>query len=191
MAETKYKRLTHMRSRSTFAVALMSRSSLWLGEDHLLCVDSNGYTETYKRFYFRDIQAITTRQTKRRLIWNWILGILAAFCLASCNFGSLFKSQPDVKTLVFLSIAIFILGIPLLFNNIYGRTCVCQLRTAVQIEDLPSLRRVRQTRKVLEKIRPLIIAAQGQLSPEEISVRMQETIQPTPRQPENKPPVIS
>lgn len=191
MAEKKYQRLTRARARNTFGVAFTSRSSLWLGEDHLLCVESNGYTETYKRFYFRDIQAITIRQTKRRLIWNWILGVLIAFCLASCNFGSLLKSQPDVKTIVFLLIAIFIFGIPLLFNNIFGRTCACQLRTAVQIEDLPPLCRIRQTRKVLEKIRPLIIAAQGQLSPEEISPRVRETIQPAPPQSKDKPPVIS
>jgi hypothetical protein len=191
MTETKYQRLTRARARSNFAVAFTSRSSLWLGEDHLLYADSNGYTETYKRFYFRDIQAITIRQTKRRLVWNWILGVLIAFCLASCNFNSLFKSQPDVKTITFLSIAVFVFGIPLLFNNIFGRTCACQLRTAVQIEDLPSLCRVRQTRKVLEKIQPLIIAAQGQLSPEEISARLKETIQPSSPQLQDNPPVIS
>jgi hypothetical protein len=191
MAEQKYHRLTRTRARRSFAVAFMSHSSLWLGEDHLLCVDSTGYTETYKRFYFRDIQAITVRQTRRRLIWNWILGILVAFCLASCNFNSLFKSQPDAKTIVFLSIALFVFGIPLLFNNIFGRTCACQLRTAVQIEDLPSLSRVRKTHKILEKIRPLIIATQGQLSPEEISARIREAVQLILPQSEDKPPVIS
>jgi hypothetical protein len=198
MAETNYKRLTRARARSTFAVAFMSRSSLWLGEDHLLGVDSNGYTETYKRFYFRDIQAITIRATKRRVVWNWILGILAAFCLARCNFGSLLKSQPDVQTIVFLCIAIFVFGIPLLLNNLFGRTCVCQLRTAVQVEELPSLCRVRQARKILEKIQPLIAAAQGQLTAEEVSLRMRETIPPVtataqPAAPEisGAPPVIS
>jgi hypothetical protein len=191
MAELKYTRLSRARARSAFAVASMSRSSLWLGEDHLLGVDSTGYTETYKRFYFRDIQAVTIRATKRRVVWNWILGILAGFCLARCNFGSLLKSQPDVQTIVFLSIAVLVFGIPLLLNNIFGRTCACQLRTAVQIEDLPSLSRVRQARKVLGKIRPLIIAAQGQLSPEEIAARIQETVQPASLQPENQPPRTS
>jgi len=198
MAELNYKRLSRARSRSTFAVAFMSRSSLWLGEDHLLGVDSNGYAETYKRFYFRDVQAITIRATKRRVVWNWILGVLAAFCLARCNFGSLHKSPPDMQTIVFLSIAIFVFGIPLLLNNLFGRTCVCQLYTAVQIEELPSLCRVRQARNILEKIRPLIAAAQGRLTDEEISARMRETMplaaatdQPaTPKIPD-APPIIS
>src|SRR5882724_2221817 len=33
-------------------------SSLWLGPDHLLVVEIAGITEKYRRFYFRDIQAV-------------------------------------------------------------------------------------------------------------------------------------
>jgi hypothetical protein len=190
MDEQKYQRLARARANSNFAVAFTSRASLWLGEDHLLCVESNGYTETYKRFYFRDIQAITLRQTKRRLIWNWILSLLIVICLANCTLNSLLTLQLDVRTMVFFSIAVLI-GIPLLGNNLLGRTCACQLRTAVQIEDLPALCRVRQTRKILEKIQPLITAAQGSITAGEISVHLRETVQPPPTQPENKPPVIS
>ena len=36
----------------------------------------------------------------------------------------------------------------------------CEIRTAVQTESLPSLCRVRQTQKVMARIRPLIAAAQ-------------------------------
>ena len=73
MPEKEYHRLTRARPRSAFAVAFISRSSLWLGRDHLLCVDSSGYTETYKRFYFRDIQAVTIVATKRRTVFNGVL----------------------------------------------------------------------------------------------------------------------
>jgi len=44
----------------------------------------------------------------------------------------------------------------------------------VQIEDLPSLNRMRRARKVLERLRPLVVAAQGELRPEEIPLRLQE-----------------
>jgi hypothetical protein len=91
-----------------------------------------------------------------------------------------------------------IFAVPLLINNLLGSTCACQLRTAVQIEDLPSLCRLRQARKILEKIRPLIAAAQGRLTAEEISARIRETIQPpaaTPQTPaaetSGAPPVLS
>ena len=82
MPEKEYQRLTRARSRSAFGVVSMSRSSLWLGKDHLLCVDSSGYTETYKRFYFRDIQAVTLVATKRRDIWNGVLVVPIVICLA-------------------------------------------------------------------------------------------------------------
>ena len=39
--------------------------SLWIGEDHLLLVELRGFTETYRRFYFRDVQAIILRRTDR------------------------------------------------------------------------------------------------------------------------------
>ena len=62
MAEKEYQRLTRARlRRAGFFTAVATRSSLWLGKDHLLCIDSNGYGEDYKRFYFRDIQTITLR----------------------------------------------------------------------------------------------------------------------------------
>jgi len=39
---------------------------------------------------------------------------------------------------------------------------------------LPSLNRVRRAHKQMGIIRPLIVAAQGQLTPEEVLARMQE-----------------
>ena len=80
MPEIHYQRLTYSRGRSAFAVAVQSRASLWLGPDHLLCVDTNGYSETYKRFYFRDIQAITIRESARRNVWNSILVLPVVIC---------------------------------------------------------------------------------------------------------------
>src|SRR5438477_12551721 len=77
MAEKEYQRLTRARPRSKFAVVSSGNSSLWLGKDHLLCIDSNGYTENYKRFYFRDIQALLIRKTERRKWWGLVFAVLA------------------------------------------------------------------------------------------------------------------
>jgi hypothetical protein len=159
MPAPKYQRLTRPRSRSSFAVR--SFYSLWLGPDHLLSVNSTGYSEKYKRFYFRDIQVVTIQKNKRRLIWNWILSVPAILILARFGFGLAVKSDSSLTMIIFLALAAVIFGIPLFFNNLFGSTCSCQLRTAVQIEELPSLCRVPQTRKVLNKIRPLILAAQN------------------------------
>src|SRR4030095_8113184 len=57
---------------------LMSFSRLWLGRDHLLAVYSTGYSENYKRFYYRDIQALITRTTSRGKIWIVVFAVPAA-----------------------------------------------------------------------------------------------------------------
>jgi hypothetical protein len=172
MPEKEYQRLTRARSRSVFGAVAVSRSSLWLGKDHLLCIDSSGYTETYKRFYFRDIQVITLVATKRRAVWNGVLVVPIVLCLAGLA-NALFSlpeaTNPAIITWTILTV-IFLA--PLLINNLMGPACTGYLRTAVQIEELPSLSRLPRARKALERIRPSIVGVQGALSPDEISARI-------------------
>jgi hypothetical protein len=189
MAKTEYKRLTRARTRSSFAVAFMSRTSLWLGNDHLLFVDSSGYTETYKRFYFRDIQAITTQQTERDRVWSIVLGIAFIFCLFIILFTQP-KGSPagwsggEMAGEIVLGGLMAVIVLLFLINFFFSPTCKTFLHTAVQTEELPSLCRVRQTRNVLEKIRPLIAAAQGgELSPEAISEMMRSSVRPQAARP--------
>jgi hypothetical protein len=172
MPEKEYQRLTRARPRSGFAVVYAPRSSLWLGKDHLLCVDSTGYAETYKRFYFRDIQAITIRRTEgckiRLNVYGGLtvlLGILAAV-----------YRQAITTWLFGLPAALFALLFAI--NLFAGPTSACRLQTAVQTEELPSLNRLRRARKVLERLRTPITAVQGRLAPEDIPARVRELIQP-------------
>jgi len=204
MPEKEYQRLARDQPRSRFAIAFISRSGLWLGKDHLLCVDSSGYTETYKRFYFRDIQAIVIRATNRRAIWNWIWGvptnIFLLLLLGSLPYTGSAGPNSNLGEIVCFAFLTSVFALALLINSLLGRACVCQLRTAVQIEELPSLNRLRRARKVLNRLRPLITAAQGgQLSPEIISDWMRTGTQtsaaaaapgPAADHP-NAPPVIS
>ena len=175
MPEKEYQRLTRARSRSAFGVFSISRSSLWLGKDHLLCIDSSGYTENYKRFYFRDIQALSVVLTNRRTIWNGVLLVPIVICLAGLANALFSLPRKDGAVMVawLVSIAVFVL--PLLINSLLGPTCTCFVRTAVQIEELPSLNRVRRARQVLDRVRPFITAAQGELPPEGIPSRGQST----------------
>jgi hypothetical protein len=184
MADINYQRLTRTSSRTGFAVVVRSRGSLWLGPDHLLCVETNGYRENYKRFYFRDIQAIIVQQTRRRVIWNAILPVPLAFgslgLLAFWMAGQR-NEAAIILCLIFLGIFLLLFAI----NNLLGTGCVCYLRTAVQIEQLPSLYRVPKARKVLAKIRPLIVAAQGgELSPEIVMARMRQWSLSSPSEPQ-------
>ena len=193
MPEQKYKRLTRERGTRELSVAFSARSSLWLGDDHVLLVESAFFAENYKRFFFRDIQAITLRKTDGRAICNWILG---GMIFLSLLFTLIIPHRAETVNIVLACIASVIFGIPLLLNNLFGPTCACQIRTAVQTENLPSIRRVRQAHKIFNKVRPLIAAAQGQITPEEVNARMQAIGQTapsteTPAFTSAAPPVIS
>jgi len=170
VSDTRYIRLTRLRRRrGRILEAIGAYSSLWLGSDHLLSITSNRFAEDYKRFYFGDIQAIAVVRTGRRRTWNFvsanmaILGFLLSVILLPVNLSLL---------------AFFFVGIPiviLVFNNLLGPTCTVYLQTAVQVEELSSLTRMRRAQKVMDRIRPRIIAAQGSLDSEEIALRLQTT----------------
>jgi hypothetical protein len=180
MAASNYIKLTPPRRNATFAVASTSRSNLYLGSDHLLSVETVFYSEKYRRFYFRDIQAITLRRTKRALVIGIVTGILTLLFVL----GVLLSSAIEAR--VVWSILAGVCFVPFVVNLIYGPTCTCELRTAVQTEKVPSMSRVRRAHKVLARIRPLIAEAQGQLTAEEITLRFQGRFVA----PNNEPPLV-
>jgi hypothetical protein len=139
---------------------------LYLGPDHLLMVSSSGYTENYKRFYYRDIQAMAVRKSNHGKVWNivwgvlfWIFGLAVAF---DAGGGAMF---------FWLGVAAIFLTL-LVLNIGRGPTCVTQITTAVQTRTLAPLNRLRRARAVIAQIRPLIEAAQGPLPPEELARRL-------------------
>ncbi len=166
MPDNTYSRLTWARQRAVVSVGSESRSSLWLGADHLLVVETNGYTEKYKRFYFRDIQALDFRKTQRWHIWTLVLSLI---CGGLALIGVLTGSTVGMG--VFGGLAALV-AIPLVVNILRGSTCSCRIRTAVQTEPLWPLSRFRRAQKVLAILRPRIAEAQGNLTPGEIMTRM-------------------
>lgn len=184
MPDIPYKRLTRASARARFAVAVRSRAALWLGPDHLLSVESDNFRENYKRFYFRDIQAILVQKTDRFRVWTIILGIIMVLMLVFlflCLPNGQGWTSDAISGVCIFGFIIAILALILVLHLFSGQTCRTYLRTAVQIEELPSLRRVKRTRHVLAQIRPLIVAAQGgELSSEAISAQMREWTAPAP-----------
>ena len=166
------------------------RVQLWRGEDHLLIVAWDGYREHYKRINYRDIQSIVVRRTSEALIANIVLGVLVLL------FVALGLGVGDTVGMVILFVLAGIFGLILLVNLLQGTSCKCQLRTAVQAEDLHSLTRLPNARKTLDQLRPLITAAQGgALQPSEIAQRFQSQavtggtpISPAIREDPNVPP---
>ena len=174
MAEREYRRLTRAKNRSRFAVASTSRTSLWLGKDHLLQIETSGYSESYKRCHFRDIQALVLCRTDAWLYLGvGLLGVVCLFGLIAVVGGG------PVVAWIFGSIA-GLFGLILLLHLLAGPSSKCYLRTAVQTEQLVSLNRLRKAQKVFGMLRPLIVAAQA------------EPAQPSPPLPgQDNPPVIS
>ena len=137
----------------------LSYSRLWLGPDHLLLARTAFFSEEYKRFYFRDIQAIVTRRTEHREILNLI------FAFITIVFGVL-AVFTDSGWRAFLLVMTGIFVFALIVNWLRGPTCVCHVRTAVQTEELSPLKRFRATHKLIERLKPNIEKAQGPLAPE-------------------------
>ena len=169
MAQTEYQRLT--RTLAQHGVVSSGRSSLWLGQDHLLRIDSSGYTENYRRFFLRDIQAVIIRKTLGMQIRVLVYGVFALFWVLC----ALSTSDP-----IWLGIWWSLTGLFLIFltiNLILGPCCAFHIKTAVQNEAIPSIHRLRKARQILDRLRPLLAAAQGQLSPEEILARYRPAAQ--------------
>ena len=167
--ETRYKRLPGRGPRRTGFIAVsLSRCSLYMGDDHILAVDSNGFSEDYKHFYFSDIQAITTRRTRRGAAWSIALALMIA-----CSFvGALFLEKEDARIFFWVLSGAFLAF--LLVNLFRGPTCICHIMTAVQEDQLPSLNRLRVARKVIEALRLAIERVQGKLGPEEVNIDQNE-----------------
>ena len=153
---------------------LGSRYTLWLGADHLLSVESTGYSEEYARFYFGDIRGVISRRTGRRNVWSIILALVAAIFLAFA-----------LKITSSLAITCAVLSggflLALLFNLFRGPTCVCHLLTPLGSQRLPALGREKQVAKLRKRIGPLVSAVQGAVSAEELAaVRLAEPVSPSP-----------
>jgi hypothetical protein len=156
MADREYRRLTRAKSRSLFGVVSTARSSLWLGKDHLLQIDASGYSESYKRFYFRDIQALVFCRTDAWLYRSVVFVALASLFALIAIFGG----GPVLGWIFGVIAGLF--GLFVLLELLAGPSAKAYLRTAVQTEALISLSRLRRARYVSEMLHPLIIAAQGE-----------------------------
>lgn len=161
---------------------LASRSKLWLGTGHLLAITSTGYWENYRRFYFRDIQAFVIRPNNRGRIANIVFAVLASLPLLSALVLAI-GYNPDYELALFWGIIAGIFLACLAINTFRGPTCRVHVKTAVQMEELPSLRRLKRVNELLNFLQPLITEAQGEFPPPEVapaSVAPVESPEPPP-----------
>ena len=140
--------------------------SLWLAPDHVLSVLSEGFTETYKRFYFRDIQAFVIRRTRRGAITSVLLGG-AGMVLLALVFAGAALQWPSALAAILGSCGAVCLAL-LAVNVMRGPTCVCHVRTAVQMERLYPLNRLPVAARAVAVMRQAVESVQGSLTEEEV-----------------------
>ena len=152
-------------------------SSLWLGPDHLLKIDRTASRENYKRFYFRDIQAILVEESSRRFsvsIFNIpVIGLIFLVTLA------LSRSAISALPTALLLSSPFIAG--LIVNLALGRTSQAKLVTAVGTEFLSSLGRLQRATEALQQISEEVTKAQGAVSTEQLLLKWPAAIATPPR----------
>jgi hypothetical protein len=130
----------------------MNKWTLWIAADHLLLIRSWRLSEEYRRFYFRDVQAIIVRRrdgaSHQPVIRFAIMGILGVLFLVSYRgeFGGL------------TSLLLF----GYLFWWLRRPDCVCHIQTATQTERIPPLSRLHTANRVIREIRSKIEAAQSE-----------------------------
>jgi hypothetical protein len=168
--------------------SLTAYHRLYLGADHLLAMESAGFMEGYRRFFFRDIQAFQITRTVRGRIANVVFGILAGSAILPASVAA------DGVAAAALGIVGGVFALLLLVNVALGPTCRCQVQTPVQTYTLRSLNRLRSTRKVLARIQPLIEAAQtdpaaaAPAAPGDGALGEPPAAPPSPGSPENPAP---
>ena len=128
---------------------LGAHARLYQGPDHVLQVSSTGFSETYKRFYFRDIQAIILENKPWRLWWTCSLGILLLLFLAPAS-----MTTGVVAAIYWVVVASC--AVALMINWALGPSCACYIRTAVQTERLRALTRIRTGRAFMTRAAELV-----------------------------------
>jgi hypothetical protein len=159
-------------------------ASVWLGTDYLLLVRSLRFREEYKRYQFRDIQAIVLAKAPRfhistRAFWIgvlWVAMYLAARIATARNLFSNRVSEqfsipiaarpvvPDWPTVLWMVAALLVAAWLIVSSSLCS--CRCRIYTAVSRDELPSLYRIWTARKFLRQVEPLIEQAQGPIQGE-------------------------
>jgi hypothetical protein len=134
-------------------------ASLWLGDDHLLAVSGWRFSEDYKRFYYRDIQAVVVTRTPRGVLpVPWILAVVVASITCVIGYVRSIHWLGEASAEVLIVLALYLLVVSLM------QSCRCRIQTAVSHAELPSLYRLWSARKALAILERRIGEVQGALA---------------------------
>jgi hypothetical protein len=136
------------------------KASLWEGPDHVLSITGTRFNEEYRRFYYRDIQALILEKTVRTGSYGWWITLLSLLPIAIIFAFSSGQSYSWVPLLLLSLVLIVRTEIS------FRRSCRCSIQTAVSREPLPSLMRRTAAQAAVARLQMRIAAEQGDLPPE-------------------------
>lgn len=158
---------------------------LYEGPDHLLLVRTTWFREDYRRFFYRDIQAVITRPTQRRRDYTYIWGALTGTA-ALPTVASFMAAVPVLPWGLLTLTAVLATGF--VVNWLRGPTCECHLQTAVQCEALPGMTRQRRVDTLLTRLRARIAGTQGTAPGNRAEPEVSPAATPSPA---DLPPVLA
>ena len=139
---------------------LVRRSRLWLGADHLLLVQSDVFTEQYRRFYFNDIEAVVISEVDNPYAYYGYMfaAFAAVFTVAFAATGMIGAAIP--AGIAAIAVFVFTISRP---------SCRCYLRTRVSIEELRPWKRMDNARQAMLELKQHVERIQGALCREWIA----------------------
>jgi hypothetical protein len=141
--------------RGSFQVGIRKR--LYQGADHLLLIQSTGYSEDYRRVFYRDIRCVIIRRNRRYLWFSLVFAgsilLVVALVLAIYSRSSLGGSW------LALTILVAPLALMLAVHLMRGPTCDCYVTTGVQTVVLPTPQRVDKVARLLDFLQAKIPGA--------------------------------
>jgi hypothetical protein len=140
--------------------------SLWLTADHVLSVRQNPFSESYRRYYFADIQAIVLTDLPNLVApYGYTVAVLLLVTTAA-----LFYTRHPAW-------GIFCALVSLLTLLVSWRSadCACYVQTSVSSEVLPSLRQKVNAGKTMALLKTEIEKTQGAVSAEVLQAHPSDT----------------
>jgi hypothetical protein len=135
--------------RGSFRIAMRHR--LYQASDHLLLIQSTGFTDDYRRLYYRDIGHVVARRTQRRMWLSLILWVMILIMLWILLYA--WSQGGLVAGALFMVPVILLFVIAFIINLARGPTCVCYITTQVQTIEVPTPQRLAKVSRLIDFLR--------------------------------------
>ena len=141
---------------------------IWFGRDHVLLVTSTGISETYKRFFFKDIQAVQILKTHSHRIKWFLLGVVFLAAVTAGVWSGISAATIYSPGLIISAAIALVMLCMLLWQFSKGPSCQCFIYSSVQKEKLRPLKTLKTANRFLKKLIPEVETVQGEMALPEI-----------------------